>query len=126
MHAITKQQQGSLLQQTSLRDHSGSRHSSVVEAPSSIFLTVSLLHACPLLAPRILIGYCYNMRRYCGTYVNSQNTCDPGSSLSQHSSIGSNYWIPAVLAVLDQENEGAFAVAMKRLVISLGDRMREN
>ena len=47
---------------------------SVTKADSSIVLTISLLYACPLLAPRILMGFRYVMRGYCGTYVNSKKT----------------------------------------------------
>ena len=69
----------------------------VAEAASPIVLTISI----PLFLPSpfcfarpialsvgatLLDGFRYIMRRYCGTYMNSQSTGNPGSSLSQYSS----------------------------------------
>ena len=45
-----------------------------------------LLLCVPLSAPRNLMGFRYIVRRHNGTYVNSQYTGTPGSSLSQYSS----------------------------------------
>ncbi|CAN0414058.1 unnamed protein product, partial [Laminaria digitata] len=44
---------------------------------------------CPISAPRILMGLCCCKRRYCsGTFVNSQYTGNPGSSLIQYTTTG--------------------------------------